>query len=210
MARASSATSVRYQETVYKRRPALLPQGIRLLSVLSFIYRYLIVFPRQGNLGFDGSAFDWATMFCHTMLSSSSLIFRVLKRRIASKPMVITQDNRLHAIVTTLRCLAVFTFGIMKPFVKHDSIHRVGLMATVLFWHLCADEITRRFGPEDKSLTTVRVNQKKKLAASSRTSFYASTPSTNLPPWDLTSSRPRGQQTWASTRSLPFSHPPSS
>ena len=144
-----------------KEDPHFFHKVFGLLSVLSFIYRYLIVFPRQGNLGFDGSAFDWATMFCHTMLSSSSLIFRVLKRRIASKPMVIWQEYRLHAIVFTLRCLAVFTFGIMKPFVKHDSIHRVGLMATVLFWHLCADEITRRFGPEDKSLTTVRVNQKK-------------------------------------------------
>ena len=45
-----------------------------LLSLVSFFYRYGYVFPRQGNLGFEGNRLDWFTMALHTALSTSSLI----------------------------------------------------------------------------------------------------------------------------------------
>jgi len=49
------------------------------ISLFSFIYRYAYVLPTTGTLGFGGhTAFDYATLFVHMMLSASSLIFHVL------------------------------------------------------------------------------------------------------------------------------------
>ena len=62
-----------------------------LLSVWSFMYRYFLVFRDQGNLGFDGTPFDWVTMALHLALTSSSLIFHVLKKRNKNHPMMIWQ-----------------------------------------------------------------------------------------------------------------------
>jgi len=56
----------------------MLHKTLGILSLLSFIYRYLYVFPMTGTLGFEGSTFDYVTLALHMALSSSSLIFHVL------------------------------------------------------------------------------------------------------------------------------------
>jgi hypothetical protein len=59
--------------------------------------RYFVVFPAQGNLGMDeanAGAFLGAGL--HVALSTSSLIFTVIKSRLASKPMIIYEEYRLH------------------------------------------------------------------------------------------------------------------
>ena len=50
-----------------------------ILSLLHFFYRYLFVLPTTGNLGFSGTTFDCVAITMHLALSSTSLIFHVIK-----------------------------------------------------------------------------------------------------------------------------------
>lgn len=86
-----------------------------LLSICSFIYRYGVVYLSQGNLGFDGSFFDWVTMLTHLVLSSSSIIFHVPKKRLPDKPLVIYEEYRMHAMIFTFRCFFVFLLAVLFP-----------------------------------------------------------------------------------------------
>ena len=78
-------------------------------------YRY----NKTGTLGFEGTAFDWATMIMHTVLAYSSILFRVPKFRLDDKPMVIYEEYRQHAMVFTTRCFFVFVFAV-SWYVKKD------------------------------------------------------------------------------------------
>jgi len=131
--------------------PHHLHKTLGVLSLLSFVYRYGYVWFTKGNLGFDGSIFDWATMCLHMALSSSSLIFHVISKRMLSRPMIIWNEYRLHAIVFTLRCVSVFVFGMIVPINKY--IHLMQYI-TVMSHHLVVDQITKRYGVPDE--TTVR------------------------------------------------------
>lgn len=139
-----------------------------VLSLLHFIYRYAYVLPATGTLGFEGTAFDWVTMTLHLSLSSSSLIFHVIKQRKLKFPMIMWQEYRLHAIIFTLRCWSVFAFGFacsMQPWLQkliHASLHGRAICFTVpLVHHVLADLITKWHGTP--GVTSVRV------AASKRT-----------------------------------------
>jgi hypothetical protein len=121
-----------------------------ILSVLSFCYRYGYVYLSQGNLGFDGSSsdrdprmivFDWITMAIHTLLALSSIIFRVPRKRISNKPMVIYEEYRQHAMVFTLRCFSVFAVTMLFPN-QQAWLSPVVVMAH----HLLADRITSIWG----------------------------------------------------------------
>lgn len=147
-----------YKKLFTREDPVYLHKILGITALCSFIYRYAVVYPTTGTLGFDGSLFDWVTMLLHLALSSSSLIFHVLLKRIPSKPMVIWHEYRLHAIVFTLRCFSVFTVGVLKPFKSGSTQEALMLLPAVLIPHLLADEVTRRYGPEDKSETTIRVS----------------------------------------------------
>ena len=123
-----------------------------LCSVASFIYRYGTVYLRQGTLGFEGvSVANCITMALHLALSTSSMFFRVLKTRIMKRPMIIWEEYRLHAIVFTLRCVAVFLLAAAGL-----GQNRYALGLTVGAHHLIADLVTRRHGRPDSS--TVRVD----------------------------------------------------
>lgn len=141
-----------------KEDPVYLHKTLGFLSLISFFYRYVVVYNREGNLGFTGTWFDWATMALHVLLSTSSIIFHVLVKRIPSKPMVIWEEYRLHAIVFTLRSFSVFLVGTLRPFKAGSDAERMFLLPVVLVWHFLADRITDRFGPEDKTSTTIRAN----------------------------------------------------
>lgn len=158
-----------------KEDPKFIHKFFGFLSLGSFVYRYFVVFPREGNLGFeDNSWFDIATMLLHLGLSTSSLIFHVLRKRIIKKATIIWHEYRLHAIVFTLRCVTVYLHGVYRPF-KDSVWERLVLIPIVLMWHLAADEITRRHGPDDSEQTTVRVTEKLNLPLSARMllRFYA-------------------------------------
>jgi hypothetical protein len=140
-----------------KEDPQFLHKTLGLLSVISFIYRYAYVYNVKGNLGFDGTPLDWATIFLHTALSTSSLIFHVLKNRILRKPYIIWEEYRLHAISFTLRCTTIFILGYL-------GVSRFLLFPGTMVWHLIADEISNRHAnlntKTGKPLTTVRGTDK--------------------------------------------------
>lgn len=120
------------------------------LSLASFVYRYFYIYNKQGNLGFEGTLLDHATMALHLGLSCSSLIFDVLAKRIVNRPMIIWHEYRLHAMVFTLRCVSVYLWGLYSPF-GDSNLGRFLQMCLVFAHHLLVDEITRRHGPDDKT-----------------------------------------------------------
>jgi len=141
------------RKLVTKEDPLYLHKVFGLSALISFVYRYYYVYNNEGTLGFDGDWLDWATLAVHMCLSSSSIIFHVVAKRLQGRPMVIYEEYRLHAITFTARCFAVYAFGIFRPF-RDTYLERVLLFATVLVWHLIADEITRRHG--SKGVSAVR------------------------------------------------------
>lgn len=122
-----------------------------ILSLVSFCYRYGYVYMTQGNLGFDGMdasrdstliMIDWLTMIVHTMLALSSIIFRVPRKRISNKPMVIYEEYRQHAMVFTMRCFSVFLVVSLCPKELYGYVVPIVVMAH----HLLADRITSIWG----------------------------------------------------------------
>ena len=127
-----------------------LHKTLGLLSLVSFVYRYLVVFALRGDLGFTGSLFDHVTMGLHFALSCSSIIFHVLQHRIFNKPMIIWEEYRLHAIAFTLRCVSVYLFEVFTPSAwRGTTMHRLLFFPVVLSRHLVVDEITRRYGSKE-------------------------------------------------------------
>jgi hypothetical protein len=148
--------------------PYHLHKTLGILSLLHFVYRYFWVLPLTGNLGFNGTKFDWVCMTLHLLLGCSSLIFKVIKARILKFPMIMWEEYRLHAIVFTLRCWSVFAVGAAlkaAPAQYRELAYgtlsgRFVMFAVVLAHHVVADYITACFGTP--GVTSVRVAQSKK------------------------------------------------
>jgi len=161
-----------YRKLVTKEDPLYFHKTFGFLCLTSFVYRYAYVFLRFGNLGFEGSWFDWTTMAVHMLLSSSSLIFHVLPRRVLSRPVMIWEEYRLHAIVFTLRCMVVFALGFFAQ-AGHWRRDRSTLLQffCVMPLHFVADLITRKFGTPNT--TTVRVQNDHCVQTKIILRFYA-------------------------------------
>lgn len=120
-----------------------------VFSLLSFIYRYFIILPKTGSLGFTGSRFDHATMAAHMILSASSIIFRVPSFRQARRPTMIWHEYRLHAILFTGRCCLVYLLALHAP---HAG---AGVrFCTTMIAHVFVDYVTSKHGSEGE--TTIR------------------------------------------------------
>jgi hypothetical protein len=136
--------------------PYHIHQFLGLASIISFTYRYTT---SLDNLGFGSNLYiDIFTICIHTCLSLSSLIFKVLRKRIVNTPLVIYEEYRLHAIVFTMRGTSVALFYYIYSYFKleiNDLIH-YSLLILVLSHHLIADKITQYYGT--KGITAVRVN----------------------------------------------------
>lgn len=129
------------------------------LAVCSFAYRYFYVFPTRLSLGFeDRSFFNFFTLFVHSMLSVSSLIFHVLERRMLRNPLIIYEEYRLHAIIFTIRSVAISLIGMYLP-ITDLKISQLIILCIMLAVHLAVDWITLKFGT--KGVTAVR-NAKEK------------------------------------------------
>ena len=137
-----------------KEDPYHLHKGMGILSILSFFYRYGLVYTRTGTLGFSGTLFDWATLFVHMTLALSSKLFRVPKKRLASKPMVIYEEYRLHAMIFTLRCVSVYACAVLWP-AEQRPFYAIAII--VAAHHLLADYVTKLHG---NGSTAVRTNAK--------------------------------------------------
>jgi hypothetical protein len=147
--------------------PYHLHKTLGVLSLVSFAYRYMWVLPTTGTLGFEGTMFDWVNISLHMLLSSSSIIFHVIKSRKLKFPMLMWEEYRLHAIVFTLRCFSVYVFGAamrsnatLANFVETTMPGRFVAFALVLAHHALADYITSIHGTP--GVTSVRVAVSKK------------------------------------------------
>ncbi len=91
--------------------PHYLHKTLGFLCVVSFAYRYYLLFT-VGSLGLSNDVFSWLTMLLHFGLSTSSLIFHVLAKRIISRPMVSrsTKFELVHTIFWWIFFLFVFFF----------------------------------------------------------------------------------------------------
>jgi len=182
-----------YRKLFTKEDPWMIHKVLGLYCVLNFVYRYAWVWPRTGSLGY--SAFDplsMASMTCHWLLTCSSAIFHVLPRRITSKPTIIWEEYRLHAIAFTSHCFSLYWLAYAL-----DGASSVWAQAAVaLAWRLVVDEISRRHGESGK--TTVRGRHsytlKPALVALSRVySLYQLTAlASQIWPSDAASSRRQG------------------
>ncbi len=121
-----------------------------LFSLCSFIYRYGYVYPMTGTLGFTGTYFDYFTLASHWFLSSSSLIFHVLEKRIVERPLIIYEEYRLHAIIFTTRGVLISLYGIL------GFQSRWLLGGTLIGIHVIVDLISMIYGT--KGVTAVRNN----------------------------------------------------
>jgi hypothetical protein len=142
-----------------------------MLSVCSFIYRYFWVYPTTGTLGFDGRWIDHVTIALHLALSTSSLIFHVIRRRILNRPMIIWEEYRLHAIIFSTRCFSVYVLGCLRPF-EGTMLERVLIPLVVLAHHVGADRVTALYGSKD-GVTTVRVTDGHRAEIKTVLRFYA-------------------------------------
>lgn len=140
----------KFSKLMTREDPHHIHKTLGALAVFSFIYRYSVCFLTNGNLGFDGMdpsrdkrlvAFDWITMIVHTALALSSILFRVPKWRITTKPMVIYEEYRQHAMVFTLRCFFVFFVTYLFPQAPAYTVP-----AVVMAHHLLADRVTAIWG----------------------------------------------------------------
>jgi hypothetical protein len=136
--------NARVSKLMTREDPYHLHKTLGILSVFNFVYRYAYVYPTTGSLGFgQGRMIDWISMIVHMALASSSIMFRVPKKRITDKPMVIYEEYRQHAIVFTSRCFFVF----VATMLFHASYIAPFVGAfVVLIHHLIADRITSIHG----------------------------------------------------------------
>ena len=148
------------KKLITKEDPQYVHKVFGVLALASFIYRYFVHYPLHGNLGLDTAHwFTWATIAVHLALSTSSLIFHVLARRIHNTPVIIWEEYRLHAIVFTVKtCMVTVWAGVMRPWFGQQYGRNTELVAfffLMIAHNMLVDEITRRLGQPGE--TTVRV-----------------------------------------------------
>jgi hypothetical protein len=135
--------------------PYHLHKTLGIACLCNFLYRYMIHLPLYGTLGYETvTPFNTATIIGHLMLSSSSMIFKVLSRRLPKKPLLIYEEYRLHTIIFTLRgCIPYLLAATgINPIRPHGSF--MGIMGL----HLLVDWVSIIHGTP--GLTTVRVANK--------------------------------------------------
>jgi len=117
--------------------------------------------PTTGSLGFQHpSLLNMATLFLHMALSSSSLIFHVLEKRMKRNPLIIYEEYRLHAIIFTLRGTLVTLLGMYMHLL--DPVMRAGALLLLIFTlHQIVDYITRVYGTP--GVTAVRNGEPNKF-----------------------------------------------
>jgi len=125
-------------------------------ALFSFAYRYFYMLPLYGNLGFVGSTFDIVTLFAHFALSSSSLLFHVLDRRIVERPLIIYEEYRLHAILFTSTAISVSLFGLYADQYIEQQYQKFALIGLIFALRGLVDLVTYKYGTA--GVTAVRNN----------------------------------------------------
>jgi hypothetical protein len=132
-----------------KEDPQYLHKTLGLLCVLSFFYRYYVDDQLHFFDGRHPIGFDVMTFVLHLALSSSALIFHVLKKRIPDKPLIIWEEYRLHAIIFTSRSFCIGMVAGLWP-----AMPKMVPFIILTVHHLVVDYVTKVHGREGS--TTVR------------------------------------------------------
>lgn len=134
--------------------PYYIHKILGLLSLINFFYRYCFILMKHSDLKYsEQSDLNFLSFSVHFLLSSSSLIFNVLPKRIVSKPLIIYEEYRIHAILFTFRSYGIY---LMDQF---NLLTRSRLLLFILCCHLVIDWITYKHGTD--GITAVRNNGKK-------------------------------------------------
>ena len=148
------------KKLITKEDPKHIHQVLGSLSLISFVYRY--VFASGPGLGFGKYVWlDIITVIVHTLLAFSSIIFHVLHSRIISRPLIIYEEYRLHAMTFTMRGTSVYLFSQLYSYLQigpDSNLLHFLLLALVMAHHLVADMITKKHGSTQH--TAVRVTGK--------------------------------------------------
>ncbi len=124
-----------------------------LICLANFVYRYSY-WLLYGTLGYETiTVMNTLTMSAHMALSSTSLFFHVLSRRLKMRPLIIYKEYQLHTILFTFRSI-VWYFA-PKSFNGVDILP-IGL----LIIHGLVDVVSYFYGTE--GMTTVRVQNRSK------------------------------------------------
>jgi hypothetical protein len=125
-------------------------------ALFSFAYRYFYLLPLYGDLGFSGTIFDNITLISHFILSSSSLLFHVLDKRIVERPLIIYEEYRLHAILFTTTAIVSTLFGLYADqFINYET-QKFCLVALIFTIRGLVDLVTYKYGTV--GVTAVRNN----------------------------------------------------
>jgi len=137
------------------------------LSVVNFLYRYLYVLPTTGTLGYETiTTFNTATIVLHMLLSSSSIIFKVLTQRLVKKPLLIYKEYQLHTILFTARAIMPYAYDCVA---FHWGYRRIDVLIAdnpyipflaITAIHLMVDLVSQHHGTP--GMTTVRCSNKTK------------------------------------------------
>mmetsp|Transcript_6156 Transcript_6156/g.20105 ORF Transcript_6156/g.20105 Transcript_6156/m.20105 type:complete len:283 (-) Transcript_6156:28-876(-) len=149
-----------------KEDPHYLHKTLGLLCVLSFFFRYQIDDELHFFDGRHPVGLDVLTFLLHLGLSSSSLIFHVLKKRIADKPLIIWEEYRLHAIIFTSRSFCIGMISGLWP-----SMPKLVPFIVLTVHHLVVDYVTKIHGRE--GTTTVRNEGKVRPTLKAGFLFYS-------------------------------------
>jgi len=136
-----------------------------LICLANFIYRYSY-WLLYGTLGYETTTImNTFTMSAHMALSSTSLFFHVLSKRLKMRPLIIYKEYQLHTILFTFRSI-IWYFA--PKFYKGVDILPIGL----LIIHLLVDVVSHFYGTE--GMTTVRVqNRSKNIATIAYRKFFS-------------------------------------
>jgi hypothetical protein len=123
------------------------------ICLANFIYRYSY-WLLYGTLGYETNTFmNTFTISAHMALSSTSLFFHVLSKRLKTRPLIIYKEYQLHTILFTFRSI-IWYFA--PRFYEGIDILPIGL----LIIHGLVDVVSHFYGTE--GMTTVRVQNRSK------------------------------------------------
>jgi hypothetical protein len=98
MADDRSYESIR-RKLVTNEDPCHIHKALGMSCLLHFLYRYACGWGPRGTLGYESATFFNALTMCmHMALSSTSLFFHVLSKRMKTKPLIIYEEYRMHTI----------------------------------------------------------------------------------------------------------------
>ena len=135
------------------------------LCLVNFLFRYAVCLPRFGSLGYEHvTMFNTTTIMCHMLLSSSSLIFKVLRHRLPKNPLLLYEEYRLHTILFTLRGCGPYFYDAYASARGSDRLDMVVANSPYLPFIcimgiiLCVDWVSSVHGTP--GMTTIRVSNK--------------------------------------------------